>query len=185
MDSWYGLPPALRPRSIARARPFSAAYLRIVLGLTGRAMALAYRLDATVRAELEGLPEGFTFALRARSRGPSAAWRREANGGFSCIGAGPAKPDVLMGFTSVRDALSVLTFSKSAYECYAKGGLAVSGDLGATMAFIRALGIVETLLLPGFLARRVLKRPARMPFYEKAAKRLALYLGVAFVGAKA
>lgn len=179
-----GLPRALRARPFAAERPFAALYLRIALALTGRAVARACAVDPEVRSEFAGLAAGFTFALRVHPAGPSAAWRKEEDGSLSYIGAGPRDPDVLMRFLHPAAALGVLTFSRSAYECYARNGLAVSGDLGPTMAFIRALGIVETLLLPAFVARRILKRPARMGAARKHFERLALYAGLPFSGAK-
>ncbi len=163
-------------------RPVARFYARVALGLVGRAFALAQRLDPDVRRELADLPAGFAFALRVHPRGPSAALRMGADGKLRYIGFGPEAPDVLMRFRNMASALSVLTFSASAFEVYARNGLAVSGDLPATMAIIRALGLVETLLLPRFVAKRVLKRVPAIPFLRKHGVRVALYLSLPFAG---
>ena len=82
----------------------------------------------------------------------------------------------------MRAALSVLTFSASSFEVYAKGGLSVAGELGPTMAIIRALGILETVLLPRFVARRILKRLPPIPFGRLLAERIGAYLALPFAG---
>jgi hypothetical protein len=161
-------------------RPISRAYAKLALALVGRAFALAYKIDPDVKAELSSLPPLSTFGLRIHPSGPSAGLRLSAEGRLVYLGPGPEAPDVLIRFNNMASAISVLSFSASAFEVYANGGLAVSGDLGTSMAIIRALGIVETLLLPGFIARSVLKRPHRMGSGRKAGERIRLYLGLPF-----
>ncbi|HRY73922.1 MAG TPA: hypothetical protein P5165_11920, partial [Spirochaetia bacterium] len=98
------------------------------------------------------------------------------------LGRGPESPDVLMRFQNLSAALAVLTFSASAFEVYARNGLAVSGDLPSTMAIIRALGLVESLILPRFVVARVLKRVPSAPFARKHAERALIYLALPFAG---
>ena len=171
-------PPALTPPG----RPLAKAYAALALGLVGRAFAVAHRVDPGLRRELADLPPGFSFALAVHPKGPRAALRMGEDGRLRYLGRGPESPDVLMRFQNLSAALAVLTFSASAFEVYAKGGFEVSGDLRSTMAFIRALGVLETLLLPGFLARKVLKRPHGIPLGRLLAERAALYAGLAFAG---
>ena len=181
-------------------RPLAAAYAGMALGLVGRGFCAAQRVDPDLAAELSGLEPGFRFELGVHPFGPSVRLAmgadgrlRRLRGGASGrlggasgrlggLGAAPdrSEREVRMRFTTMSSALSVLSFSASAFEVYAKGGLAVTGDLGATMAIIRALGIVETLLLPAFVARKVLKRPHPLPRWRKIRERLALYLSLPF-----
>ncbi len=165
-----------------RRRPFARSYARLALGLVGRAFAVAQRIDPEVRRELSGLPRGFSFALAVHPHGPSICLRMGDKGRLSYTGPAPERPDVLMRLQNMSSALAVLTFSKSAFEVYARNGLAVSGDLPATMAIIRALGLVETLLLPRAIVRRVLKRVPPIPALRKHAERLAIYLALPFAG---
>lgn len=174
------LPAVLLPRP----RPLGRAYAALALNLVGRAFQVASRLDPDLRAELAGVAPGTSLALRVRPSGPEVRLVLREGGRVMrqvpARGSSPAEPDVLLRFTSLAAALRVLGFSASAFEVYAKGGFAVSGDLRATMAFIRALGVLETILLPGFLARKVLKRPYRIPLGRLLAERAALYAGLAF-----
>jgi hypothetical protein len=94
----------------------------------------------------------------------------------------PIAVDLLMRFEGMGPALQVLTFSASAFEVYASNGLAILGDLSTTMAVMRALGIVESLLLPQAIASRVLKRVPPMPLWRRIAERTALYLALPFTG---
>ena len=181
-DPRLATPAPLRRWLRPRGRPFARLYLSAALGLVGRAFVLANRLDPDVRRELAALPAGFTFALGVHPRGPAVALRRAAGGGLSRLGSCPREPHLLMRFANPAAALRVLTFRIGSFELYARGGLAVSGDLAATMAVMRALGVVETLLLPGFIARRVLKRLPGMPRGRKTRERLLLLLGLPFAG---
>lgn len=171
-------PPALTPPG----RPLAKAYAAVALGLVGRAFAVAHRVDPDLRRELADLPPGFSFALRVHPKGPSAALRMGADGRLRYLGRGPESPDVLMRFQNLSSALAVLTFSASAFEVYARNGLAVSGDLPSTMAIIRALGLVESLILPRFVVARVLKRVPGTPFARKHAERALIYLALPFAG---
>jgi hypothetical protein len=163
-------------------RPLARAYAKIALGLVGRAFVIAQRVDPDVRRELAGLAPGCSFALRVHPAGPSAALVIGPDGLIRYVGAGPERPEVLVLFKNMRAAMQVLTFSASAFVVYATGGLVISGDIGSAMAIIRALGIVETILLPAFIARKVLKRLFPMPRGRKAGERARLYLALPFAG---
>ncbi len=164
-----------------RPRPLPTLYARVALALVGKAFAAAHRVDPVVRRELSRLGPGGVFALRVHPSGPGAALRLGADEKLRYLGYGPAKPDVLMCFANLGAALKVLTFRANALEVYAKNGFTVSGDLPTTMAVIRALGVVETLLLPRFVARKVLKRPHRFGFLRGALERLAVYCLLPFM----
>lgn len=194
LDPELGTLPTLSARELAKAypderpprRPLARAYARIVLGIVGRGFCAAQRIDPDLAAELAALEPGFRFELGVHPFGPAALLEMGEDGRLrrlrSARGIARRKPDVVMRFTTMSSALSVLGFSASAFEVYAKGGLAVSGDLGATMAFIRALGILETLLLPGFIAKKVLKRLHPMSRGRKIRERMSLYLSLPFPG---
>ncbi len=173
---------AAYPDAIPPGRPIARAYVGIALSLVGRAFSAAQRIDRDARAEFSALPPGFSFALRVHPRGPGVILRLGIDGRLRSVRRGGGAPDVDLRFSSLGSALEVLTFRSSSFEVYARGGLAVSGDLPSTMVIMRALGIVETLLLPAFIARRILKRLHPMAPFRKLGERIALYLSLPFEG---
>jgi hypothetical protein len=69
----------------------------------------------------------------------------------------------------------------STAQAYAEHRISVKGELPMAMALVRCTNIVETYLLPGPVARRMVKRLPSIPAVQRYAVRLLIYvLGIPF-----
>ncbi|ENY73530.1 hypothetical protein G114_02164 [Aeromonas diversa CDC 2478-85] len=120
----------------------------------GRTLSRAARVDPVVARELAPLPDGFCFQLKVRGLGchltlqkQGAIWR-----------ASRAAPTLCMTFKHPQTALRVLGFRLGINQSFCEGRVSVEGDLTAAMHLVRALEALESLLLPAFLARPLLRQ---------------------------
>lgn len=161
-------------------KPFKTAYLKAMMFFVTRAFPAAYRIDRRVRGELDGLPAGFSFALTVAPSIASGSVYRDGRGRLRAGKLENDTADVVVRFRNVESAFDVFSFQCGAFESYAKNGMAVSGDLPTTMAFMRCLNIVESYLLPGIITKKILKREVRFGFGQRFWGRILVYLGVLF-----
>ena len=114
-----------------------------------------------MRAELARWDDGHAFALGVLPRGPAITMRKE---GGRLRYAGPAcrDADVKVLFKNVDNALLPLTGQIGADMAFIQHRAALHGEVAHGMWTSRALAIVQTYLLPGFILRRTFKRPPRL-----------------------
>lgn len=146
----------------------------LVAGCLCRALKFLSQKDSRVKEEARLWPRGKTLRLEI----PGAK-------GFT-VTAGPqgfqklpqdTPGDVTIRFKSPADAFRVFTGQLSVAQAYAQHRFTLRGNMGLAMPFVRCVDIAEGYLFPAFLAKRILKRPAR-----KEVSTALVYLAVLFGG---
>lgn len=127
--------------------------LAVLLWGVGRTLARAARVDPVVHSELHHLPDG--FCLHLGTRGLRSGLTLEKQG--ECWRASRATPTLTLTFKHPDVALAVLGFRLGINQSFCEGRVSVEGDLTAAMHLVRALETLESLLLPAFLARPLLR----------------------------
>ncbi|WP_020611395.1 hypothetical protein [Sediminispirochaeta bajacaliforniensis] len=163
-------------------RLFSRIYCSFILWFLGRALASASLRDREIRQELEFLPENFGFALQVAGNGPAMVVTKNGDGTASYLGGAAAmrgrKLALTMRVKTLASAVLLFTFREGTAVSMARDRFATDGPLPETCTIVRALNRLETLLLPGCLARRAVKR------YRKPSGlfwlRVSIYLGTFF-----
>lgn len=114
-----------------------------------------------MRAEIARWNDGRAFAMGVLPRGPAITMRNEG-GRLRYAGPGYHDPDVKILFKNVDNALLPLTGRIGADIAFVQHRAALHGEVAHGMQTSRALAIVQTYLLPGFILRRTFKRPPRL-----------------------
>ena len=73
----------------AGRKSFKRAYVAVMLWFVGRAIQAAGRVDESVKAEFDALPEGFSFSLGVEPYGPCMIVGKNAKGRPKYLGWKP------------------------------------------------------------------------------------------------
>ena len=158
-------------------------YLSILLFVVGRALQTAYRIDETIRKEIDSLGEDFAVALKIKEQGPSFFVKKEITkkGKIQFKYKGKLKkesktPSIIVNLKNIEAAFLLFTFRESTCQAEANSRIIVDGSLEDTLCFVRVLSRLEIFLLPRFIAKKAVKR------YEspekKWKKRFQIYSGL-------
>ncbi|MCG8570130.1 MAG: hypothetical protein MJB14_08320 [Spirochaetes bacterium] len=158
------------------SKVFKTQYVKIMCFFVGRALAAVSKVDQEVKEEIATLPEGFTFMLKILPYGPSLAVTyqqkrlRYEGGNYP-----EEQADVVIMIKNIEAAFLLFTFQEGTALAFCRDRMAVKGDLTTAMAIVRCLNIVETYLLPKFLAKKALKRYPEWNFFRKHLGRIVIY----------
>lgn len=169
------------PEIIPAGKPLKKLYLSVLLFITGRAIAAAYRHDIQVKRELDSIGENFLIRLGLINSGPAMYIGRKQNGKVKYLGSKPGKekPLIDIKIKNIEAAMLMFTFSESSAMATCRNRVILDGDMGAACAFMRAFDIVEIYLLPKPVAKLAVKRYpkwTRMNPVRKHTGRLLIYL---------
>lgn len=148
-----GLPWTLKLCSWGKYR-----YLDFLLSVLAAAFEAASVRVPELREELASWEEGRTFALGVLPKGPAITLVRE-NGRVRYLGKGLRSPRVSFLFKNLDAALPVFSGLMGSHHAVAESRILVNGSISGAMELSRALISVETHLFPGFILKRILKRP--------------------------
>lgn len=148
---------------------------QIVLFFLGRGLKAAYKLDATVKKEIEELPQNAIVRLDIAPVGPALAFTIKDGKLIIYRGkkAHAIKPTIDIVFKNIDGALQVLLARIGIAEAYCQHRMIIYGDIYKTIGIIRIMDRVENYLFPSFIAKKLLvKRP------PKEVSTLRFYLNV-------
>jgi len=159
------------------SKTFKRIYLSIILWFMGRAIQATARVDKTVKAEFDALPDGFTFSLGVFPDGPCMVLSKNIRGRVKSLGRrGLEQPmDVRITIKNIEAAILLFTFQESTAISTSRDRLIVDGDLSQACAVIRILDIVEVYLMPKIIARLAVKRYPTWPMTRKMIGRIRIY----------
>ena len=135
-------------------------YLAVMLWFFGRAVQAVSRVDREAENEVAQLPEGFTFSLGIAPRGPFLVLRKDARGRLKYLGGDPSgkKIDLRQDLKHASLAMLLFTFQENTIVSATRDRMSGHGELFNAGPMIRIFNIVNVYLLPGFVARRAVKR---------------------------
>lgn len=144
------------------------AYVAFMMAFTGRGLAAASRVDDVVRAEIAGLPSGFTFEMGVLPSGPTLRLRRTDEGTFVEEPVTGERPELGIRFKHLRHAFVSLTFQEPTSRSNADDRILIDGDPALAMRMQRILDRFLFLTLPEAIARKALQRLPDVGFLDKA-----------------
>ena len=131
-----------------------------------------------MRRELAPLPEGLRIRLEVHGL-PYGLTLHQVAGRWRCGPAplGATSPHVLrVCFKHPTIAFRALSFRLGINQAFCENRLLVEGDLDAAMHLVRALEQLQSLILPAFIARPLLRHYPDP--HRKLARACHIYLGL-------
>jgi hypothetical protein len=157
---------------------FETLVTRAFMFFIGMGMQTAYRIDPDVKKEVDSWPETFSFRM-AVVGGPSMLMLKKA-GSFQFLGEKEVfYSDVEMWFKNIDFAYLTMTGRISVPNAVYHNRQFVRGSLIYMMSVIRVMNIVQTLLLPNFIARFYIKEVPKLTF-KKLVNRAITYFNIGY-----
>lgn len=163
---------------VPKKKWFETLVTRVFFFFIGMGMQTAYRIDPDVRKEVDSWPETFSFRM-AVVGGPSMLMLKK-EGAFQYLGEKEVfYADVEMMWKNITFAYLVMTGRISVPNAVYHNRQFVRGSLIYTMSIIRIMNVVQTLLLPNFIARFYIKEVPRLSF-KKLVNRVITYVNIGY-----
>lgn len=157
---------------------FETLVTRVFFFFVGMGMQTAYRIDPDVKKEVDSWPETFSFRM-AVVGGPSMIMLKKA-GSFQYLGEKEVFfSDVEMWFKNIDFAYLTMTGRISVPNAVYHNRQFVRGSLIYMMSIIRVMNIVQTLLLPNFIARFYIKEVPKLTA-KKLINRIITYVNIGY-----
>jgi hypothetical protein len=157
---------------------FETLVTRAFMFFIGMGMQTAYRIDPDVKKEVDSWPETFSFLMSVVG-GPSMFMLKKA-GSFQYLGEKEVfHSDVEMRFKNIEFAYLTMTGRISVPNAVYHNRQFVRGSLIYGMSIIRVLNVVQTLLLPNFIARFYIKEVPKLTF-KKVINRAITYFNISY-----
>lgn len=152
--------------------------IKIAMVCLGRAFQSASRFDPVIIGEIRDWDDAFTVEMKVLPKGPCMCLVKNGPS-IAYAGSGKKRADLVIAFKNSGCAFPVMAGFINAELGFTQNRMVVSGDIPRAMSLIRCINRLQTLLLPRFICRRVLKRARPLTFTEHL-YRLQLYARIAF-----
>ena len=127
----------------------------------GVAFEMLSKLSAGLKAEIADWEDGRVFSLGVLPEGPAISVRKEG-GRLRYLGKGHRDSTLKILFKNVDCAFFPLTGQMGADTAFVQHRAILHGNVHEAMQLARAMSIVQTYLLPGFILKRTFKRPPKL-----------------------
>lgn len=159
----------LRPaRVLPDTTPAIRGYVAFMMAFIARGLCALSRVDDVARADVAGLPDGFTFEMGVLPDGPSLRLCKAEDGALVRQEPSDARPELAIRFKHLRHAFVSFTFQESTARSFADDRMLVDGDPALAMRMQRVLDRLLFLTLPQAIAAKALKRMPAVGRLDKA-----------------
>lgn len=150
-------------------------FVALMMAVVGRGLVSASEVDADVRRELQGFPEGFVLQMMVMPQGPAFAAQVQADGTLRLLKDFAGKADLCARFKHMAHAFLVLSFQEGTARAFANDRIYVDGDVSHAIRLVRCLTRMEVLILPKLVAERAVKRYPAIALADKLGLATRIY----------
>jgi hypothetical protein len=130
--------------------------------------------STALKQELKDWKKGIVISLGVLPKGPAISIKEE-NGMIRYLGRGYKKPDVKILFKNVDSAFLPFTAQMGSHTAFVQHRALLHGSVVDGIKANRAMGIVQTYLLPGIVFGKIFKQKPRLSLGEILYKYLVVY----------
>jgi hypothetical protein len=130
--------------------------------------------SAELKEELKDWKKGIVISLGVLPKGPAISLK-EDNGMIRYLGRGYQKPDVKILFKNVDSAFLPFTAQMGSHTAFVQHRALLHGSVVDGIRANRAMGIVQTYLLPGIVFGKIFKQKPRLSLGEILYKYCVVY----------
>ncbi|MHA1972532.1 MAG: hypothetical protein ACTSW1_06055 [Candidatus Hodarchaeales archaeon] len=157
-----------------KRKRFKKFLVKLVLFTLGRSIVSVSRFDSKVKTEIENWPENTSIIFKVLPNGPSMSllcfnkklYKKKVN---------EEEASIVIYFKNLESAFMALTAQLSTIDAFMQHRNLLKGDPAVAMSLVRCLNIVQTYLFPSLIAKRVIKRLPKIPWYRKYYGRIRVF----------
>ncbi len=149
------------PQGLSMSFRVKRAVVDISLLALGVVFEIVSRHSAELKAEIADWEDGRVFSLGVLPEGPAISLKKERDR-IRYLGKGFKNPGLKILFKNLDCALLPFTGQMGSHTAFAQHRAIVHGNVGKGMQVSRAMNIVQTYLMPGFILKKNFKKPPRL-----------------------
>ncbi len=168
-----------------KKKTFKSIYLKIMLFIMARAIPTAAKFDKNVQREFKKLPDNYAFSLEVMPDYLNLRMiiGKDEQGEVRFYKVKENIP-LRMKIRNIEAAFLLFTFFESTSLSASRNRIVVDGDIDCACSVIRIFDIVESYILPKFIAKLAVKRYPFNSFFKKVLGAIKIYLLLLFVKGK-
>ncbi|MHA1331045.1 MAG: hypothetical protein ACTSR2_08215, partial [Candidatus Hodarchaeales archaeon] len=148
--------------------------VKMVLFTLGRSISSISCFDSTVKSEIENWPDNTGIMFKVLPNGPSMSLVYRSKK-LSYKKVPEEEASIIIYFKNLESAFMALTAQLSTIDAFMQHRNLLKGDPSIAMSLVRCLNIVQTYLFPRLIAKRVIKRVPKIPWYKRYYGRLRVF----------
>ena len=125
--------------------------------------------DRDLKAEIADWEDGRVFSLGVLPDGPSVTLRKSGDR-VQYVGQGDGPSQLRILFKNVDAALPPLTGQMGSHTAFVQHRAILHGNVAEGIQASRAMDMVQTYLIPGFILKRTMKRPPKLTLRQYVLK---------------
>ena len=159
-------------------RIFKRIVVKVVLFILRRGMKAGSKMDPDIKAEtMNSFPEGYSIAIKVWPDGPQMTILKK-NNVFVNGKKYQENPDLTIYYKNLESAFLAFSARMSVPTSLAQHRIMARGDTVKVMAFVRCLNVLQRLLFPWFIARKVLRTMPQMGFRRQVIRLYVYFIGI-------
>ena len=156
------------------------SYVKLMMDIIGRGLAMASVVDAEIQQEVSKFPDNFIVSMDVFPNGPRFVAQLNEQKHLVLIQNPPRKPDLTITFKHMHHAFLVFSFQESTSQAFANDRMIADGDVSYAIRLVRCLNKMEALILPKLVASLAVKEyPNQLSLKDKVSTAANIYLKVA------
>lgn len=145
------------------------AIVRSSLLALGVAFETVSKHDRGLKAEIAQWEDGRVFSLGVLPDGPAVTLRKSGDR-VRYLGQGDGQSQLRILFKNVDAALPPLTGQMGSHTAFVQHRAILHGNVAEAMQTSRAIDMVQTYLIPGFILKRTMKRAPKLTLRQYVLK---------------
>ena len=138
---------------------------RVVARTSLVALSVAFEMvskrSPELKKELADWEDGRIFSLGVLPDGPAVSLRKEGDR-IRYLGTGQDGAEIKILFKNIDSALLMVTCRMGSHTAFAQHRSIVHGNIAKAVQVSRAMSIVQLFVVPGFVLKRICKRPPKL-----------------------
>jgi sirohydrochlorin ferrochelatase len=138
---------------------------RVVVRTSLLALGVAFEMvskhSTELKNEIADWEDGRIFSLGVLPDGPVISLRKQGNR-IRYLGRGQEDAEIKFLFKNIDSALLLTTSKMGAHTAFAQHRSVVHGNIAKAVEVSRAMSIVQSFVVPGFVLKRTSKRPPKL-----------------------
>lgn len=153
-------------------------YVQFMMHFIRQGLIASSQIDTELKKEISQFPTGFVICMNIFPTGPAFYLKKNSLSHFEEVE--PTSPNLTITFKHIHHAFLVFSFQESTVQAFANDRMIATGDLSYAVRTVRCLNRMQSLILPKFIAKKIVKGyPSQLTTKEKIQIARKIYFHIA------
>lgn len=153
-------------------------YVHVFMWIFARALAGLSHTDKETQNEIKGFEVGTKIRMMTLPEAPRFVLEVTPEHRFKVLKNNTPDINLDMKIKHLSHAFLLFSFQEGTTRSFANDRIVLDGDVSGAMIFVRCVNRVESIILPKFIAKMIVKCYPNIGFFEKVGKALRIYASI-------